>query len=218
MYEQVVLPTYNIPYTGGKCEKYVENTTGQTGVWGAAVLPVPPYSYTGAWQENYNDWNHPGEQPPWGFRVPVFFSLGDNPEGHTGIWIGDGRIATTPKAGDHPTAYIYPSMQAMIDDYAKYNGGCIYLGWSEGIGKKQVVKEKDMGMSQDQVKLVILLGEHREATPEDVQAWTGDDINKLMNQITVSPLWLKQNDILLVQYPKLENGAIPLTSGIYKVG
>lgn len=153
--EQLILPNYAIAYTGGKCEKYVENTTGQSGVWGAAVIPVPPYSYTGAWRENYNGWNHSGEQPPRGFRVPVFFSLGDNPEGHVAIWIGDGRIATTPKVGNHPTAYIYPSMQAMIDDYAKYNGGCTYLGWSEGIGKKQVVKGDTMEIDKDTSRILI---------------------------------------------------------------
>lgn len=138
---QLIIPNYNIPYTGGYCEKFIENTTGQNGVWGAAVTPVPPYSYTGAWESNFGNGNHPNEKPPKGLRVAVYFSLGSNPEGHVALQLEDGRVASSTQAGYHTTAYIHPNMQDLINVYAKANNGCKYLGYSEYIGKLKVIGE-----------------------------------------------------------------------------
>lgn len=149
--EQLITPNYNIGYTGGKCERYSENTTGQSGVWGAAVHPIPSQQiYTGAWDSNYGNGNHPGELPPVGFSVPVYFELGSTPAGHVAIILPDGRVASSSQEGYHSTPYIYPNLNALIADYAKYNNGCTYLGWSEYIGKIQVVSgEEIMNDPQD---------------------------------------------------------------------
>lgn len=143
--EQLITPNYNIAYTGGECERFVENTTGQQGVWGAAVHPIPSQGiYTGAWDENYGGGNHPGELSPTGFYVAVYFELGSTPAGHVAIMLPDGRVASSTQSGYHTTAYIHPNLQDLIDIYAKYNDGCTYLGWSEYIGKLQVVKGENM--------------------------------------------------------------------------
>jgi hypothetical protein len=148
MYIQLSSPNVNIPYVGGLCEGYVEGTVGQ------ATLPTPenPMTY-GVYRSASQAWSSmPGthkELPPPGVRIPVYFSLGNNKDGHTAILMEDGRVATSAKAGYNPMGYIYPSLQAMIDDYAKHNKGCTYLGWSEYIGKLQVVKEAPMGVTID---------------------------------------------------------------------
>jgi len=142
-YTQLILPNYNIPYTGTQCERFVEQTTGQSGVWSTAVHPMPPKYPTGAWDQGYGGGNHPDELPPAGMRVPVYFELGSTPAGHVAIQLEDGRVASSTQAGTHPTAYIHPSLQDLINVYAKANGSCVYLGWSEWIGKKQVVTEGD---------------------------------------------------------------------------
>ena len=137
-YTQVTLPNYDIPYTGGLCEKYVENTVGLNGVYPSA---------TAAWNaDNVNYY----DLPPKGLRVPVYFSLGTNPNGHVAIQLEDGRVASSTQAGYHKTAYIHPNLQDLINVYAKHNGGCTYLGFSGYIGKVEVIREgDDMDKIQD---------------------------------------------------------------------
>ena len=156
---QLILPNYKIPYVGGLCEGYVEGTVGQ------ATLPTPssPTTYgvfpsaTAAWKANFDGGNHPGELPPPGLRMAVYFTLGSTPAGHTAIQLEDGRIATTPKAGYHANPGIYPSLQAMIDDYAKHNNGCTYLGWSECIGKLRIIGE-DMDKVDKEIAQILSFG------------------------------------------------------------
>lgn len=153
-YTQLITPNYNIPYVGGLCEGFSEGTVGQAslptpqnpmtyGVWNNAVHPVNP-GETGAWDQNYGNGNHPNELPPPGLRVPVFFELGSTPAGHVALMLEDGRVACSAQAGYHSTPYIYPNLDALIEDYAKANGGCTYLGWSEYIGKLKIVGEDTM--------------------------------------------------------------------------
>ncbi|WP_171907862.1 hypothetical protein, partial [Curtobacterium sp. MMLR14_002] len=47
------------------------------------------------------------------------------------------------QAGWHAGPFIHRSIQHLIDTYAPGNGGCTYLGWSEFIGRKQIVKKKE---------------------------------------------------------------------------
>jgi len=161
--EQVYTPNPYIPYVGGWCAGYVEGTAKQatiptpknpttSGVWNNAVAPVNP-GETAAWAANYMNGNHPGELPPKGFIVPVFFSLGSTPAGHEALMLEDGRVASSSLEGYHTAPYIYPNLNALIADYAKYNNGCTYLGWSEYIGKQQVVRSN---MITDATKVYYL--------------------------------------------------------------
>lgn len=168
-YQQLVTPNTNIPYVGGFCEGFVEGTVGQ------ATLPTLTHqTMSGVYSTASNAWanlpgKHPGEQPPSGVTVPVYFSLGSTPAGHVAISLPDGRVASSTQSGFHTTAYIHPSLTDLINTYAKYNNGCTYLGWSEYIGKLQVVKEGDMPLTDAQVDKVLKMGLRREPTAAELQ-------------------------------------------------
>jgi len=142
--QQSVLPDYDIPYVGGLCEGFVEGTVGQ------ATLPTPSNpttfgvypSATAAWKANNG--NHPNEPLPRGLRGAVYFKLGNNPNDHVAIQLEDGRVASSTQAGYHSTAYIHPNIEDLMRIYAKANGSCTYLGWSEWIGKVKVIEENTM--------------------------------------------------------------------------
>lgn len=131
MYEQITSINYNIPYTGGLCEKYVENTAGQNGVFPTAHA---------AWQAHPD---HLNGLIPSGVKVALHFTLSKNPDGHTAVSLGDGRIASSTQSGTHATPYIHPSLADLIEVYSNpTNGTCTYIGWSEYIGKLKVVGEE----------------------------------------------------------------------------
>lgn len=116
---------WQVPYTGGWCLKWVQDAFGTD-------HPYP--SASAAWNANYGNGNHPGELPPKGKTVAVYFALGNVPEGHVAISLDDGYVASSTQPGWHPQGYLHPNLQNMIDVYGKYNGGCTYLGWSEYVG------------------------------------------------------------------------------------
>jgi len=142
MYRQLIQPNYNIPYTGGLCEKFIENTVGRTGIFSSA---------TAAWNANIG--NH-AELPPKGLRVPVFFKLGSTPYGHVALMLEDGRVASSTLEGNHKTAYIHPNLQDLINVYSRNNKGCTYLGWSEYIGKLKVVGD-DMTIQSNESTFLV---------------------------------------------------------------
>ncbi len=183
--QQLIIPNYNIPYTGTQCERFAEETTDQRGIWSTAVHAMPPNYPTGAWDMNYGNGNHPGEQPPKGFRVPIYFELGSTPAGHVAIQLEDGRVASSTQSGTHPTAYIHPNMQDLINVFAKYNGYCRYLGWSEWIGRKQVIGGNMAKFTKQQEQTAALMatgsipGENYNY-PFTVQDITSDSLDKLL--------------------------------------
>lgn len=144
-YTQLIDANWRIPYIGGWCEGYVE------GAWGQASLPKQDNNgnwytlgqYASAmakWNANPGNGNHPGELPPVGKTVAVYFSLGSTSAGHTAISLDDGQVASSTQGGVHPQGYIHPNLQDLITMYAKYNNGCTYLGWSEYVGNIRVVQ------------------------------------------------------------------------------
>jgi len=155
MWEQTVAPDWRIPYVGGWCEGHVE------GMWGQATLPMQDKNgnwYTmGQYSSAAAKWasgvgNHPGELPPSGIIVPVYFDLGNDPNEHTAVSLGDGRYVSSTLSGYHDHGYVHPSLQHLIDMYAGPNGGCAYLGWSTYVGKIEVVKNKEKGMNLEQAR------------------------------------------------------------------
>ncbi|MGO4470324.1 hypothetical protein AB4Y95_00095 [Arthrobacter sp. M-10] len=144
-YTQLCDANWKIPYIGGWCEGFVEGAWGQaslpkqdskgnwytTGVYGSAIAK---------WNANPGNGNHPDELPPSGVTVPVYFSLDSVADGHTAISLDDGSVASSTQPGTHPLGFLHPNLQNLIDVYAKYNGGCTYLGWSEYVGTVRVVQ------------------------------------------------------------------------------
>lgn len=144
---QLITPNPNIPYYGGLCEGFVEGTVGQASApfkdrdGNYTTTGVYPTA-TAAWEANIG--NHPDELPPKGMRTAIYFSLGSTKAGHVALALEDGRVASSTQPGYHLTAYIHPSLQDMINIYARYNSGCTYLGWSEYIGKLQIIEGGNM--------------------------------------------------------------------------
>ena len=140
---QLVTPNLQITYTGGWCLKAVADAFGVP--WN---LPDRYAEALADW--NANEGNHPGELPPAGVYVPVYFSLGDVPAGHIAIALPDGRVASSTFPGVHQGLYIHPSLNDLIAMYAPANGGCTYLGWSETVDKLSVVTQPaDQGAAAD---------------------------------------------------------------------
>lgn len=139
---------WRVGYLGGWCEGYVSMAWGYSdfiykngvvvGTYsngkGAAGYP----SATAHW--NTNKGNHPGELPPVGITVPVFFRLSNVPEGHVAIMLDDRYVASSTQSGYHSQGYLHKNIDDLISLYGKYNGGCTYLGWSEYVAGVQVVK------------------------------------------------------------------------------
>jgi hypothetical protein len=129
-YTQLRDANWKVPYVGGWCLKYVQDAFGTDHPYASAI---------DAWNANYGGGNHPGELPPAGKTVAVYFTLGSVPAGHVAISLDDGSVASSTQAGSHSEGFIHPNLQNLIDTYAKYNGGCTYLGWSEYVGTVRVV-------------------------------------------------------------------------------
>ncbi len=171
-YIQLRDANWRIPYVGGWCEGYTE------GSFGFATLPTLQNqttsgkytSATAAW--NAGQGNHPGELPPAGVTVPVFFALGSTDQGHVAISLDDGSVASSTQAGFHTQGYIHPNLQSLIDLYAQYNNGCTYLGWSEFVGGVRVVEQITEGGTVDTIKSMYsrLLG--READQGGIDTYT----------------------------------------------
>jgi len=128
-------------YTGGWCLKFVQDSFGTDHPYATAM---------DSWNTNYGNGNHPNELPPVGKTVPVYFALGTEPAGHVAISLDDGKIASSTQSGYHSSPYFHSNLQNMIDVYAKYNGGCSYLGWKEYVGTVRVVENVTTSQTTNQ--------------------------------------------------------------------
>ena len=123
-----------VGYTGGWCLKYCQD---------AFKTDHPDPDATNAWEDNYLGGNH-YDLPPVGKTVPVYFSLGNVPQGHVAISLDDGMIASSTQGGYHSQPYFHQNLDNIIWVYGQYNGGCNYLGWSEYVGTVHVVEWYDL--------------------------------------------------------------------------
>lgn len=130
-WKQLIDANWKVPYEGGWCLKYIQDAFKTDHPYGSAIE---------AWNSNYGGGNHPGELPPVGKTVPVYFSLGNVWQGHTAVSLDDGYIASSSQGGYHTQGYIHQNLDNIIWVYGKYNGGCTYLGWSEYVGTARVVE------------------------------------------------------------------------------
>ena len=132
MFKQVNDANMNTPYIGGYCEGFVEMC------WGQATMNAAHTTTYGVYASAIAAWNaEPNKHydlPPVGKTVPVYFSLGNVPQGHAAVSLDDGGAASSSMPGYHTSPYFYPNLNALIADYGKYNGGCTYLGWGEHVG------------------------------------------------------------------------------------
>ncbi len=140
--KNLITPNLNITYRGGWCEAGIEKTVGVSGIY--------PSAYR-AWLNNTQHTN----LPPSGLYVPVYLQLPNGPkfedgqykgelQGDVAIGCPDGTVAACALPDWNTGLFIYQSLQAYIDDYAKWNNSAVYLGWGEYIGNIKVVEGETM--------------------------------------------------------------------------
>lgn len=175
-YKQLHDASMTVGYMGGMCLEYVQNAFGTDHPYPTAMA---------AWNANYGNGNH-ADQPPAGITVPVYFSLGTVPAGHVAIHLDDGWVASSSLPGNHPTPYYYKSIDDLIADYGKYNGGCSYLGWSEYVGTVRVVQDIVLATT-DQIQQAYqdLLG--RAADPDGISHYEQFTIDFVRQDLANSP-------------------------------
>lgn len=135
-YIQIRGANIGVTYTGGWCLKAVQDAFGTPHIYASATDDWNSGEHNG----DTSLGNHDGELPPSGVQVPVYLYLNNVPEGDVAISQGDGTIAAAAQSGTHNGLFIYSSLQAYINDYARYNGGATYRGWSEGTANTRVVQ------------------------------------------------------------------------------
>jgi len=122
----------SVGYTGGWCLAYVQN---------AFHTDHPFPTALAAWNANVGGGNHPGEVPPLGITVPVYFSLVGEPAGHVAARLDDGYVASSSDPGYHARPYLHPNLDHLMRYYGGYRPS--FLGWSEWVGYVKVVGWED---------------------------------------------------------------------------
>lgn len=141
--EQIITPNPNISCIPGECKVYVEGTYN---VIASGKYPTALSNWYG------NPHAHPGELPPDGLKVPMFFTVKEadgtmNSAGHVAESDGSGGIYSSSSSTSH-TPIHHPSMAAM-QDYWAHGTMLTYLGWTENIEDTLVVKENNMAIIED---------------------------------------------------------------------
>lgn len=103
---------------------------------------------------------HPGELPPKGVMVPVWFdhfgTYGRPPEyknwGHAAVSLGDGRILSSPATANTFGQTIFASIAAL-----ERGLNATYLGWSECMDSTPVVKEASIQKGKDDMPRILNL-------------------------------------------------------------
>lgn len=183
--EQVITPNPNIPCTPGYCLQYVRQTFGAPAVYATAL----------------DDWNanptkHEDQDWP-ALWFPIWFTVANEPAGHVALHAPDHSIYSS--SSPTSTTPVHHANLAAMQFYWNNGKMLTYLGWTEDIENVKVIGETML--NTDQIKLYITAALHRDATPEDIAAWNGQNPDKLMNEITTDPNWLDQNNTILVAYP-----------------
>lgn len=129
-YVQVTSANRSTKDLPGWCARFVFNAFGGKNGWGFSTA-------IDAWNGQKN--RHPGELPPAGVDVPIWFSWTKDPRGHTAVFLSDGRVMSSPVSPTPWTARqdIFPSIAALM---AAFGGGMKYLGWGEQMDGTVVVK------------------------------------------------------------------------------
>lgn len=108
------------------CARFQWRAFGAKNGWGFGTA-------TEAWAGQAN--RHPGQLPPLGVAVPIWFSWSSVPEGHAAVSLADGRLLMSPMSGTKEGQSIYPSLNAFLADFP----GMRYLGWAESMDGTRVV-------------------------------------------------------------------------------
>lgn len=156
-YTQLVKPDTSVVAPPGYCLQAVQNSFSAP--WSGSTA-------THGWELAQR--KHPGEIPPLGIAVPLWFAMAGEPAGHVVDWMPDGSIYSVSDL-DYQFDY-HPNLQNLLD----YYGGKLTLrGWSEDLNGFNVVEEKDMTVTRLEVDVIYRLTLGREPTKAVVDAAVG---------------------------------------------
>lgn len=154
-YEQIKPPILSTVGQDGLCLDYVTRFFG---------VPDHYPSATVAWADA--QFKHPGEQPPSGVSVPVWFSY-NGPDGHVAGSTPEGVYSTSAQ-GDK----VFASVEALV---AWMGEGFEYLGWSEDINNVRVVQEAQMaGLDLNGARILAAFIGGRDGRGGRLNALTGE--------------------------------------------
>lgn len=131
--QQLVTPNLGAVAGAGLCLAFAQSVLG---------APVKYDSATQAWQNQQG--RHPGELPPSGVTVPIWFShygtygpMGNTPRhygdwGHVAVRLADGSIISSPGSGVGRARF------SSIGEVERYFNAK-YVGWSEYMNGRQIV-------------------------------------------------------------------------------
>lgn len=132
-FRQIVRPNLNTRDGVGWCLRFTQTAYG---------APAAYPSAKSAWDGQKG--RHPGELPPRGVSVPIWFdhwgSYGFPATygnwGHVAVWLGDGRILSSPMNTSQGGQVIFNSIAEL---QRAIGGNPTYLGYSEYLNGKQIV-------------------------------------------------------------------------------
>jgi len=203
--KQLKYPDLGITYRGGWCEKGVENAFGTNGIYTSAMV---------AWKNNVQH----TDSPPIGLYVPIYIDLPNGPkdgngtQGDAAISCPDGTIAACALSGKNTGMYKYSSLQAYINDYARNNGGAIFKGWGEYVGKLKVVGDDDMADKTILTKLWAGYADQYPAPDSFLDYWDGKPISEALDWLGEQPIHIdlinkarSHDDVLKVAEDRLKD-------------
>lgn len=121
---QLITPNPEISCRPGWCLEYVRETFN---------LPAKYPSATASWEAS--EYKHTDKEFPDNVSVPVWYSLGDEPDGHVALRQPDGTVWSA----SHPTDTTPVHHESMQDIETYYGGRLGYLGWTEDLSGELVI-------------------------------------------------------------------------------
>ena len=172
MFIQLINPNLSVVGIVGLCEKYTED------VFGVSASRHDADALSG-WQNDLGQ--HFGETPPADISVPIAFHWVGTVQGVTKDWghrclWNKGVIWSSPLSGSGHVTYL------SIAAIQKAFGLGAYLGWSEYIEDKQIVKEIDM-LTPAQVNTLCAIAFNRQARDDEKAVYSSIPIQDALNRI-----------------------------------
>lgn len=150
---QLITPNPEIACEPGMCLEYVRETF---------ELPARYPSATASWEASEH--KHTDKEFPDNVWVPVWYSLGDEPNGHVALRQPDGTVWSA----SHPTDTTPIQHESMQDIESYYGGRLKYLGWTEDLSGEMVIDLDEDPIAVSSINGVAQLEAVQEGDPRSI--------------------------------------------------
>lgn len=137
-YTQVTKGNWNTVDGSEWCARWLFNAFGGKNGWGFGTA-------TAAWNGQVK--RHPGELPPAGVDVPIWFSVSYDPRGHAAMSCSDGKIRMVTMVPNSHGQSVYASLSDFLQRFPAFK----YLGWGEQMDGTVVVRPASLAANQRKV-------------------------------------------------------------------